>query len=236
MKLARINVGLLALGAISLVAGPAAAAVNPNSPKVLLHVKATTVKNQCSIAALADVCANAVTKGAVSPTTFYHVQLITARGDSLDMDSGIAGVQIGLDYQGGASPDGGFSPISIFGWTLCATLEFASPNPAWPAPGSGNLITWDAVGSCQRTQLAIAGYFYMGAYGPGTLRLTPRPADGVAKVADCGSVEVILPEGALGFAAFSAGAVTEGCNPCLVDCAPVAVAPTTWSKVKNLLN
>jgi hypothetical protein len=236
MKLARINVGLLALGAMVLVAGPAAAAVNPNSPKVLLHVKATTVKNQCSIAALADNCANANTKGATSATTFFHVQLITERGDSIQSDAGVAGVQIGLDYMGGADANGGFTPISIFGWSLCATLEFASPSPAWPQPGSGNLITWDAVGSCQRNRLAIAGYFYLGAYEAGTLRLTRRPADNVAKVADCGSIEVIVPDGALGFAAFSAGAVTEGCNPCLTDCAPVAVEQTTWSKVKNLLH
>lgn len=236
MKLARINVGLLALGAISMVAGTAAAAVNPDSPKVLLHVKATTVKNQCSILALGDNCANAVTKGGLYPT-FYHVQLITDRGDSLPSDSGIAGVQVGLAYSGGANPGGGETPIDIFSWSLCATLEFASPAPfPWPGPNSGNLITWDAVGSCQRNRLACAGYFYMGAYGPSTLRLIKRPADQLAKVADCGSLEVLLPEGALGFAAFSSGATTEGCNPCLTDCAPVAVAPATWSKVKSLLH
>ena len=53
--------------------------------------------------------------------------------------------------------------------------------------------------------------------------------DGVEKLMD-------YLDGALGFAAFSAGAVTEGCNPCLLDCAPVAVQQTTWSKVKGLLN
>jgi len=234
MKLARINVGLLALGAISMVAGTAAAAVNPDSPKVVLHVKVATTKNPCGITALADACGNAVTKGDLAQ--LYHVQMITDRGDSLGMDSGIAGVQVGLDYEGGVSETEQLFPITIFSWTLCATLQFASPDPLWPLPGSGNLITWDAVLSCQRNRLAIAGYFYMSAYGPGTLRLTPRPADMVAKVADCGSLEVILPEGALGFAAFSAGAVTNGCNPCLVDCAPVAVEEATWSKVKSLLH
>jgi hypothetical protein len=127
MKLARINVGLLALGAISMVAGTAVAAVNPDSPKLLLHVKAVTVKNQCSIAGLLDNCANAVTKGDLQ---FYHVQLLSERGDSLTMEAGIAGLQMGLDYMGAFNPDGGSTPIDIFSWSLCATRErTSSTNP-----------------------------------------------------------------------------------------------------------
>lgn len=231
MKLAHITAGLLALGAIGFVAGPTSAAVNPNKPKILLHVKMVTTKAPCSLPiTLGDNCANTVPKGDLYPLMSYHMQLIVDRGDSISMDDGFAGVQFGIQYPEGA---GG---IGVFGWTLCATLEFVSPTPAWPASGGGNLITWNAVTSCQRTRLGCAGFFYMGAYGPSTFRVTNRPVDNIAKVADCGSVETIVPEGALGFAAFSSGAVTEGCNPCLVDCAPVAVAPTTWSKVKNLLN
>lgn len=238
MKLAHITAGLLALGAIGLVAGPSSAAVNPNKPKILLHVKAVTTKTPCGITALANICDNANTRGDLyAAVGSYHMQLIVDLGDSLaaalvnDPLNGVAGVQFGINYPEGAAG------ISIFGWTLCATLEFASPAPlAWPVSGSGNLITWNAVTACQRNRLSCAGFFYLGAYGPGSFRLIKRPADNIAKVADCASLEIVVPESALGIAAFSSGAVTEGCNPCLVDCAPVAVAPTTWSKVKTLLN
>lgn len=228
MKLAHITVGLLALGAIGFLAGPTSAAVNPNKPKILLHVKAVTTKNQCNLTPLVDNCANVVTRGELYPPVFRHIQLIVDRGDSIPMENGMAGVQFGINYPEGPGA------ISVFAWSLSATLEFTSTG--WPASGGGNLITWNSVGSCQFTRIACAGYFYMGAYGPATFRVIKRPVDNTAKVADCGSVETIVPEGALGFAAFSSGAVTEGCNPCLVDCAPVAVVPTTWSKVKNLLD
>jgi len=227
MKFARIKAGLLALGAICWLVDPASAAVDPKKPKLLLHVKTVTTKAPCAITALADNCSNAVTKGDLYPA-LYHVQLIVDRGDSITTDDGVAGVQFGLDYPMGASG------IIIYSWNLCATLEFAMPN--YPNTGTGNLITWNTVTSCQRTRLACAGYYYMGAYAPSTWHLVKRQVDQLAKVADCQAFEVLVPDGALGFAAFSAGATTEGCNPCLTDCAPVAVAPTTWSGVKNLLN
>ena len=234
MKLAHINVGLLALGAICLLAGPSGAAVNPLAPKIALHVKATTTKSPCSILALADNCANVVPQGVLYPQ-LYHMQVIVDRGDSLTMDDGMAGVQFGLDYQGAFAPSGG-TPIDVYEWILCATLQFATTTPQWPGPGSANLITWDAVNSCQRTRISCAGYFYMAAYAPATFRLMKRPSDGVAKVAACGSQEVILPDGALGFAAFSASGTTMGCNPCLTDCAPVPTIDATWSRMKTLVH
>jgi hypothetical protein len=233
MKVVTMLAGVAVLGGLALSASGAGAQMISQKPKVLLHVKAVTSKNQC-VATGVTTCDQAVSVGTLN--TNYHVQVLVAEWDSLNtQDTGIAGVQFGLDYMGGFNSSGDPNlAIDIFGWTLCATLEFASPSPAWPNPGSGNLITWDAVNACQRNNTATAGYFYLSAYMPATLKLIPRPADQVAKVADCGSAEIVLPTTDLGMAAFSAGGVTPGCNPCSMPCGMVAVQPTTWSSIKNL--
>lgn len=235
MKIARINAGLLALGAICSLAGSASGAVNPQKAKILLHVKATATKNQCSLTPLANDCSLAKVKGNLYPA-LYHMQVIIDHGDSMatvianDATNGLAGLQFGVQYP----PHVGDAGIGVFSWTNSATLEFVSLG--FPANGGGNLITWDTTGSCQRNRLSCAGYFYMGAYGPSTFHLVKRQVDNKAAVADCSAKEIALELGNLGFAAFSAGEATQGCNPCLDDCAPVAVSPTTWSKVKSLLN
>ena len=40
---------------------------------------------------------------------------------------------------------------------------------SWPDPQSGNLITWDSTRRCQTGSVAIAGYFYVGAYSEAEL-------------------------------------------------------------------
>jgi hypothetical protein len=234
MKVVKMLAGVLVLGGFALTASPASAQAPSDSPKILLHVKAATTKNPC-VATGVTSCTGATTVGNLNPT-LYHVQVLVAPWDSLTaQDSGLAGVQFGLDYVGGVNSNGDPSlAIDIFGWTLCATLEFASPNPPWPAPGSGNLITWDAVNACQRSATSTAGYFYLTAYMPATLKLMKRASDNAAKVADCGSQEVALETQELGWASFSAGASTPGCNPCLTPCGMVAVQPSTWSSIKAL--
>jgi hypothetical protein len=105
-----------------------------------------------------------------------------AQGDAV---SGVGGLQCGITYDPAAH-----AGVDVFNWTLCASLEFPSsgPNGAWPAAGSGNLITWDGAFRCQRTQpdgsgvVAAAGYFYCAAYSTDRLELIPRPVDGQAKV------------------------------------------------------
>jgi len=148
----------------------------------------------------------------------------------------IAGLQCGLQYQNGAPEnlnDG--TGIDVFGWNLCATLEFQTTGPnQWPRPGGGNLITWNSLTVCQEGETGVAGYFYMGAYGPDTMRLTVRPVDSAAKIANCASVETPLTDADLGYAAFSVGGVTAGCNPCSTGCSGVPVETTTWGGIKSL--
>ena len=81
----------------------------------------------------------------------------------------------------------------------------------------------------------VAGYFYLAAYGSGTLRLIPRPADGLAMVSDCSAQATQIPSEGLGTARFSPGALIAGYNPCGRE-ASVAVERATWSRIKTLLH
>jgi len=192
------------------------------NPKILLHVRSVTTKNICTAGAPSD-CRDAVTEGALISGNgpYYFVYLLGARGNLPD----IAGLQMGIHYENGCPGDrNNGDRLDIFGWMLCATLEFAMPG--WPAPNSGNLITWDAVHQCQSGETAIAGYFYVGCYASADiLRLIPRPVDGVAKFANCNSVETILPAASLGSASFSSGGAIPGCNPCDGPCTSVGNLP-----------
>jgi hypothetical protein len=148
----------------------------------------------------------------------------------------IAGLQCGITYQNGspgAASDG--QGIDIFDWTLCASLEFPSTgDQPWPEPGSGNLITW-SLDHCQTGVTAVAGYFYLGAYGVDQLRLIPRPIDNLAKLAHCNASEILISPGDLGVASFSSGARIRGCNPAVVgNCEAISVRTTTWSGIKTI--
>ncbi|TPW15945.1 MAG: hypothetical protein FD129_814 [bacterium] len=149
----------------------------------------------------------------------------------------MAGALLGITYDLGASNGiNNNRGIDIYAWHLCATLEFGSPAPSWPAPGSGNLITWDAVNNCQTGQWAVAGYFYLTAFHPDRLSIIPRPADNRAVVASCNSLEANVPLANLGFAEFSIGGTRPGCNPLVGSCEGVVpVTPTTWSRLKSLV-
>ena len=222
-------VATLVVGSVALSAVPARAVPFDNKPKILLHVKAVTTKGGCNWGNLTD-CTQAVTRGPVGNASgpFNYVYLLVATGPYRSSglggnNLGVAGTQCGLDFDGTAG--GG---IDIFSWTLCATLEFVSTG--WPEDGGGNLMTWDNTNRCQKDEVAIAGYFYCGAYSTDTFKLIARPVDSAAKIADCQSQEVVLdPAGDLGFAKFSAAGDTDGCNPCLARCDGVPVQPTTWS-------
>lgn len=208
--------------------------------KLLVHLQPLTVKNQCGTRGTPR-CEQANTTGSLYPA-FYFAYLVLADGNAA---TGIGGLQCGVNYDPALH-----AGVDIFTWTLCATLEFPSggPNGAWPASGSGNLITWDSTNSCQRFEpggagsgvVANAGYFYCGAYSADQLSVIPRPVDGQAIVADCnGATSVIAGNGAppgglshLGSAAFSANGDMPGFNPC--DGLRVPVRVTTWSAIKGL--
>jgi hypothetical protein len=71
------------------------------------------------------------------------------------------------------------------------------------------------------------------AYDPDTLRVIPRPASQLAKVAYCLGIETILDDTDLAWAAFTPGAAVPGCNPCLKPCDVTQVLPETWSGIKT---
>ena len=227
---ARMSIALFLFAAIMPGVDLAVASTIDGQPKILLHVRPITVKNPCQGASLAR-CQDAVTGGMINVP--YHVFVLAALGDSiLHAGEGVAGMQFGIEYSGSFDPVGSGSQIDVFSWTLCATLEFTQPNPVWPSPGGGTIITWDAVNNCQTGEVAVAGYFYMTAYDPATMRIIPRPVDQISKVASCGSFETILSYyNDLGCAYFAQGGI-QGCNPCIWPCFVDPVEPTTWSRIK----
>ena len=215
-------------GLLLVLAAPAARAVPyDNQPKLLLHVVPTTTSDQCAAGSLSD-CRDAVTEATLSARNvgpWYYVYLLAARGDY----SNVGGLSMGITYEQGRPTDiNNGSGIDIFSWNLCATLEFVTPGPSsWPQPGGGDLLTWDTVSKCQAGETAVAGYFYVAAYGPDELKLIPRPVDGRARLADCCSHEVTLGTAALGSANFSTTGTTPGCNPCDGPCPGTATPAYT---------
>lgn len=212
---------------------------HPNADaRLALHLGSTLVRPQCMNFDRLPTCAQVVTRGQLYPRV-YMAYVLVERGNAM---AGVGGAQFGVNYA--AAPSVG---VDVYSWSLCASLEFtaAGPNGPWPAPGSGNLVTWDVRTRCQRTEpggpgtgvVATVGFFYLGAYTPGEIRLTPRPVDNQAKVGSCTSVEDVIagaggPAGErLGFASFSADGLTPGFNPCE---APIPVRMTTWSSIKAL--
>jgi hypothetical protein len=225
----------LVLGTLTLSATTAGATSFDEKPKLLLHLKALTTKNQCTTWGNLTDCNAAVIQGGLSaPTTgpFYYMYLLVATGslrgtDLGGQDQGIAGTQCGIQYNNAAN-----AGVDVFTWTLCATLEFSSTG--WPASGGGNLITWDSTNKCQKGEVAVAGYFYCGAYTADVFNVTTRPVDHAAKVADCASQEIVLEaDRDLGSAEFSTAGTEGGCNPCLAGCG-VPVKATTWSQIKGI--
>ncbi|MDZ4804652.1 MAG: hypothetical protein SGI90_07335 [Candidatus Eisenbacteria bacterium] len=230
-------IALSALLALAFFAPVASATTFDNKPKLLLHVRATTTKSPCTTAGFLSNCQTATTAGTLVTSVsgpFYFVYLLAARGSLTDL----AGLQCGISYQGNqpANISDGIG-IDVFGWSLCATLEFVTTGPnAWPRPGGGNLITWDASSRCQSGDSGVAGYFYVGAYSTDQMSVTRRPVDNKAAVVRCNATEPpALGISDLGTATFN-NSGTGGCNPCLINCsAPVGVENTTWSVVKTLI-
>jgi len=166
-------------------APPVSSAPYDGRPKIFMHVKPTTTKNPCAQGVLADY-ANAVVTGGLYPGSGpYYVYLVAARGSL----TGLAGAQLGIDYQHGAS--GGATDgqgLDVYSWTLCGSLEFHLED--WPQPGSGNMVTW---ATCQTGETAVLGYFYVAAYAPDSLSVIARPVDGAAKVAGCPTFQALMP-------------------------------------------
>ena len=220
--------GVLTLLALLTAPLPAPAAPYDNRPKILLHVRPTTTREACQWGDLAD-CRQVETSAGLSTPDgpFYFVYLLAARGRM----EGIYRMRCGITYQDGGRGDiSDRRGIDILEWRLCAPVQFGTPGGnLWPQANSGSEIYWDRGGGCQRGDVAVAGYFYVAAYDPDTLRVIEDPAGGGADFFSClpGS-EVLGPED-FGFVGFSAGAGSPGCNPCKEDCSELPPSPNTRS-------
>jgi hypothetical protein len=156
-------------------------------------------------------CATYATSN-LSLNTPLHVYLVVA-GNPV----GIGGAHFGITYD--EAPGSG---VDIFDWTSCGLLQYpiAGPSGAWPAAGSANRIVWS---DCQQTvppgaafAQAVAGAFYIYAYGDDVLEATPDRTGfcyGELTVSDCsGNVSDLMPGlnalGELGFGSL------YGWNPC----------------------
>jgi hypothetical protein len=202
-------------------AAPGAWAGDNSQAMLALHVATRTAKNICTVR-LPDSCNDFTTS--TGSTGFYTIYL-TVTG--YDDTTGIAGAQFGVDYD-----NTGGSGTDITNWKSCSDLEYRGDN--WPAAGTGNLITWDYIGNCQHngTLPLTAGAFDVAIYSGDVFSITPRPVDGMAKVAGCDLVETDLTDmvpSRLGKVAFGS---TSGYNPCLGPQTPVRA--TTWGSIKTL--
>lgn len=241
MKRVLASVLLAGIALVGLSTG-ANAAGNADA-KIMLHALPLTTKNQCNRTGvntnLQLDCAgydNGINNKALYPT-YHYAYLLVVDGDLTPVNGGIAGMQCGIAFDPAAN-----SGVDVFGWSLCATLEFSSTG--WPQSGGGNLITFNTSlpqctlppGNANIGAVAVFGYFYMGAYTPDLMRVTPRPVDGLAKVANCASFEDIVFVGANDGETFlgAIGFGRPGINPCGRE-RPVGVENSTWSGVKNLV-
>jgi len=160
-----------------------------------------------------------------TPGSSYHVFLVVAQADP---DSGILGLSCGIDYN--PEPEAG---VDVFTWTLCSGgLDFrnAGRHGDWPEAQGGNRITWwssDPAKQCPRQVLgedgahAVAGVFYIHAYGEDTFRVTRNnnlQSGPELEIGDCAARLTDLPISAAGSIRFSDDPEETGCNPCLNPC------------------
>lgn len=200
-----------------------------------LHVAPVRQQAPCTVPGLRSATMNQQTNILSQPGTgpFYYVYLLACNGSD---STGIAGIECGIQYQGEFNPTGNpGQPLVVFGWNSCATLDFQSTG--WPAPGGGNAITWNSA-ACQNVRseplvkysvVAIAGYFYVGAYAPSVMYITPRAVSGRAGVADCAAREDFI-DGLIPTHLGSAGFALAGFNPCG---AITPVESSSWSTIKG---
>lgn len=235
--------GLLGLLAVLAMPGPASAQYGTSNEdaKVIVHVVpvASAGGRPCSGSKGRAPCDQMTTNGKVGEYYYAFVCVVDAKANA-----GIAGVEFGVKFN-----RSNHVGIDISEWTKCATLEFANPTSRrdwYNVSNGGNAVTWDAQNACQTTEpsgagsgvTAVAGYFYLTAYGADRLEITARPVSGLASVADCNSaISVVSGAGApirtkpfLGAAEFSADGSVLGYNPCGLA---HPVVQQTWTSVKQ---
>lgn len=221
------------VAAVALSVG-AASAFDNTQAAIALHV--APAGGSCAVPGLRSATLHQQTNVLSVPGDgpFYYVYLLACNASD---STKVGGIEAGIQYQGTYNPNGDAAgPITVFSWTRCSTFDFQSTG--WPAPGGGNAMTWQT-SACPGTRsepgvkysvIAIGGYFYLGAYAPSQMFVTPRPVTGKAAVADCAS-RVDFQDGKIPTHLGSAGFGLPGFNPCG---APTPVQSTTWGTIKGL--
>lgn len=203
--------------------------------KIVVHLVPATGTIGCNSSKGRVACDKMKAEGDLNQPYYAFICVIDA-----DASVGVAGVQFGVEYN--RSNNRG---VDIFDWNNCGTLQFPTGGSNWyKNAGGGNQITWDVSRGCPREEpggagtgvVAVAGYFYLSAYSDDQLKITKRPVDNMAKIADCAASEYVVegfgisyPRSHLGYATFSSGAQTTGYNPCGDN----QFRKTTWTGVKT---
>jgi hypothetical protein len=245
----RILIGVAAVMIVTLMSGPVLAGTQ-NNAVLSLHLKTHAKAGICDTVdpvTQGIACSNYVLSGNL--TTAYDMYLTMAKGE---YPPGLAALSCGIIYDNGViggATQGNATGLDVFSWTLCTSgLQFPNgptglPQDEWPASGGGNRITWNAVTDCKQTGpgsdgvQAVAGVFYVYAYTTDFFQITENLnllSGPELQVGDCNNSITNIPVTSAAFAKFSAGAVNQGCNPCVTgECIPVATKPTTWGKIKQ---
>jgi hypothetical protein len=221
----------------SLAASPSADAGTQEGAVIALHAKAHTsdATTLCTTWKPTIPCQDYTTQWPVGSEA--DIYLVVAHAP--DATKGIAGASCGIDYVAAEGVG-----VDVFGWTLCAYLEFTGEgvNGEWPAAGSGSRITWMATTDCQRTVIgiygvhAVCGVFHVYAYTDDTFRVTPNLNEEPPElaVADCNASTTYFPTDNCGGCDSHCGAVGFGQdqlgNPCS-RCGPVE--RSTWGAIKR---
>lgn len=225
----------VAIAAFILLSEQAAAGFNTNEA-LALHITEVQSTIGCSPVGLTrNTLQETVYVLSGSEGPFFFVYLISCNGAE---NPGTAGLECGIQYPGGFSATGGFSPINVFSWNLCADSQAPV---GWPNSEGSNLLSWLPI-NCQQNRsepadpgsvIGIAGYFYLAAYAPAPMTITPRFDTGQSRVFRCDASVVDLIDhvpsrwGQAGFGGVG------GYNPCLQGVVPTR--QVTWARLKAFL-
>jgi hypothetical protein len=185
---------------LMLVVATCALAANNPLAKVAVHVQAHSAKQACG--------GLPVIAGCEDITTTYADFSVDAFPVFFDLTE-----YLGVEY-GVCWPDWAYSAA----YTQCADLVIGEI--VWP--GDGISQTWF---QCHHEAIAIPGWAWLYADGPGQIAICGHPVTGRILVLDCaeGVNEPVV--------SFSAGVFgAEGQDPC----EPVSITPTTWGAIKGM--
>jgi hypothetical protein len=186
---------VVAVALILILSATAFAGANV-SGKAAIHVRAHNAKAGCTVAITGCADVNTTEPG-FSVDAFMVFFDLTA----------YLGVEYGMCW-----PAWTYSAA----FTSCSDLVIGSI--AWPGDGASH--TWTA---CQASPVAVAGFVWLYADGPGMVCPCPHPASGVIQVLDCNEG---LDDPMCIFCAGVYGMV--GDDPC----EPTGVEPSTWGGIK----